>query len=252
MALAQQPVRLYRGGLVIMGVIQSSFIPWRGYFDFIDAVDLFVFHDDLQYTKNDWRNRNRIKTATGARWLTVPVRHRRHDQLICHTMIDYASNWIAKMRNRLRENYGKAPFFQPFFDEFSTILTAKHDTISRLNIAIIQWINPILGIATPLGYASDFSPRGSKTERLIDLLQKAGASAYLSGPRAGNYLVPEMFQEADIALYYKVYDYPEYSQLHGPFLDNLSILDLLFNHGPKARDYIKPLRADRIPAASFL
>lgn len=225
-----------------VGIIQSSYIPWRGYFDFIDDVDLFIFHDDLQYTKNDWRNRNKIKTDKGTTWLTVSVNYKSTSQLICDTTIDYSHRWNQKHINQIQQYYGKAPYFSEYRHDLFDILQHKFLTISELNIALCKWIMEKLYIKTPLHLSSEFRPVGKKTERLIDILIKVGATTYLSGPAAKDYLEEEEFKQAGIGLEYKVYDYPEYPQLHGKFEPQVSVLDLLFNCGEDSKKFIKSLR----------
>lgn len=224
-----------------VGIIQSNFIPWRGYFDFIDDVDLFVFHDDLQYTKGDWRNRNKIRTTTGTTWLTIPVKYRSTSQLITNTEIDYSQRWQQRHLNQINENYHKALFFDQVFNEYSQILLNKHSTISDLNVYLIKWIMKKLDIKTPIVMSSELNPIGSKTERLIDILTKLNATSYLSGPSAENYLDYKMFEDSGIGLYYKSYEYKEYQQQFQPFDGAVTVLDLIFNKGFDVRDYFKSI-----------
>jgi hypothetical protein len=234
---------------VRVGIIQSNYIPWRGYFDFIDDVDLFIFHDDLQYTKGDWRNRNKIKTPNGLVWLTVPVRYHKTDQIICETPIDDSQSWCKKHINQIIANYSKAPFFHHYADEFFAIIKQKFETISDLNVMLTRWIMEKLSITTPLRMSSEFEPAGTKTDRLIDILKKVGATIYLSGPSAKDYLETEKFAEACIELEYKSYVYREYLQLWGQFEPTVTILDLLFNCGEHSRDYLKSLKENEKVAA---
>lgn len=228
-----------------VGVIQSNYIPWRGYFDFIDSVDLFVFHDDLQYTKNDWRNRNRIVTPEGLKWLTVPVRYASVSQKIDEVPIDYTQKWAERHLNQLREHYRRAPFYPAYIDGFAAIVRQNFASISELNVALCRWAADILDIHTPMRMSRDLGLCGTKSERLIDLLKKLGGSVYLSGPSAEAYLDLELFRECGIQVEYKSYDYPSYPQLHPP-CGEASILDLIFNVGPDARTYLKSRTADRL------
>jgi hypothetical protein len=221
-----------------VGTIQSNFLPWRGYFDFIREVDLFIIHDDIQYTKGDWRNRNKIKTPRGAEWITVPVHYRQSSQLIEETPIDYSNPWARNMLNRIRDSYQKAPCLEPYFSELSELLLEPAETISDLNVRIIHWVCSHLEIKTPLTFSRDYNPQGAKTERLIGILKQVKASTYLSGPTAKAYLEPERFEQAGIKLEYKVYDYPEYEQLYPPFEPAVSVIDLLFMLGRDAKDYL--------------
>lgn len=231
-----------------VGIIQSNYVPWRGYFDFIDSVDMFVFHDDLQYTKNDWRNRNRILTPNGLRWLTVPVNYKTVSQRIDEVSIDYRQSWARNHLNLLEANYRRAPFFQTYVSQYADIVTHEFPSISRLNVVLCRWILPILNIHTPTLMSCDLNPSGSKSERLIDLLLKLGATSYLSGPSASAYLDLELFQRHGIRVEYKSYDYPPYPQFQTSFCGDASILDLLFHTGPDARHYLKSRSLDRVVA----
>lgn len=232
-----------------VGIIQSNYIPWRGYFDFISQCDLFIFHDDLQYTKGDWRNRNRVKTAAGTVWLTVPVKYRQTEQLICDTEIDDSTPWRKKHLNVFRESYRAAPHFRTAFALFEEALAQSHRTISELNIALIRRVCDFLGISTPMRLSAEFSPSGSKTDRLCGILRKAGASEYLSGPAARAYLDERQLEEAGFLLTYKSYDYPPYPQLHGGFEGAVSVLDLIAHLGPEAREFSRS-RSPNVRAGS--
>jgi hypothetical protein len=222
-----------------VGIIQSNYVPWRGYFDFIDEVDLFIFHDDLQYTKGDWRNRNKIKTPKGLVWLTVPVKYEQTSQRICDTRIDYSQKWREKHLDRFRANYAKTAFFVDAMTLWEEGLSCEDLTISQVNIRLIKLISSYLGIQTPLALSSECAATGTKTDRLIQLLRKAGATTYLSGPSAKAYLNENLFRDHAIRLEYKNYDYPTYPQPWGEFVGMVSVLDLIANTGRKARDYLK-------------
>jgi hypothetical protein len=221
-----------------IGTIQSNFLPWRGYFDFIREVDLFIIHDDVQYTKGDWRNRNKIKTPHGTQWITVPVHYRQTDQLIEETDIDNSKLWARGMLNKIKNSYQQAPHFEPYFSELSDLLLEPARTISDLNVRLIQWVCSHLEIKTPLTFSREYNPQGAKTERLIGILKQVDATTYLSGPSAQAYLEPELFEQAGICLEYKVYDYPEYEQLYLPFEPAVSVIDLLFMVGKEANKYL--------------
>lgn len=226
-----------------VGIIQSNYIPWRGYFDFIDDVDLFMFYDDVQYTKNDWRNRNKIKMANGLIWLTVPVLFKLSEGiLIQDAKIDYRTDWVRKHMDSIRFSYCKSGFYRSYSEEFFYLLSKRFETISELNVNICKWIMKKLDITPEIKMSSAYHASGSRTDRLIDILKKAGATSYLSGPAAKNYLEVEKFKEAGIWLEYKTYEYLEYPQLHGKFEPSVSILDLLFNCGKDSRKYLKSIK----------
>ena len=222
-----------------VGIIQSNFLPWRGYFDFIRQVDFFIIEDDVQYTKGDWRNRNRIKTPRGTEWITVPVNYRKTEQLIQDTPIDYSTPWARRMLNRIWESYRIAPFFDLYFSELSDLLNQSAVSISGLNLSLVQWVCRHLEIDTPVGFSQDYHPRGKKTERVISILQQIKADAYLSGPSGRNYILPELFEQAGIRLEYKQYNYPEYEQYYPPFDSSVSVLDLLFMKGAEAKYHLE-------------
>lgn len=236
-----------------VGIIQSSFIPWRGYFDFIASVDLFVFHDDIQYTKGDWRNRNRIKAPDGTPWLTVPVHYHTVQQHICDTCIDEQTPWASRHIHLLREHYRHAPYQQEMLDLYSAGLAdaGTNATISTLNIELIRRVCAYLHIDTPLMLSSELSPVGTKTERLLDMLGKLNATAYLSGPSAEAYIDKQAFQKSGIQLEYKTYDYLDYPQLWGAFVGAVSVLDLIANCGADSVAYLHSQTPDSIvtPAA---
>ena len=224
-------------------IIQSNYLPWRGYFDFIDSVDLFIVYDDVQFTRRDWRTRNLLKTAQGPRWLSVPVRYRERSQLICETEIDYSRDWQTDHLNLVRLHLAKAPYLRHVLVLMESAFDLRFRTISELNVAFMRAICAYLRIETPLRMSSEFGATGAKTERLIQLLTAAGATSYLSGPSARGYLDAPRFEAAGIALEYKTYDYPPYAQLWGPFDGAVSILDTIANCGHDARAVIKERRA---------
>jgi hypothetical protein len=228
-----------------VGIIQSNYIPWRGFFDFIDDVNLFIFHDDLQYTKGDWRNRNLIKTHHGRQWLTVPVKQGHTQRLIMETEIDYSQHWPKVHFNKLQANYYSAPFMENYINDFMGIINQKFSKLSDLNVALCLWLMEMLEIRTPVRFAPEFSPVGKRTAKLLDILTKVGAQSYLSGPSGANYLDVELFRRHGIQLEFKSYDYPPYPQLWGEFVGEVSVLDLLFNTGPEARRYLKSQTPNR-------
>lgn len=222
-----------------VAIIQSNYIPWKGYFDIINEADLFIFYDDVQFTKNDWRNRNRIKTHQKSAWITIPVSTDK-DFLICEVEIKN-SHWAIKHWKTLTQYYSRAPYFkwlQPFLEE--VYLGKRWDTLSELNHFLICTLSrDYLGITTEFQDSREFKPEGKKLDRLIDLLWKAGAEIYISGPAAKGYIQEERFVEAGICLQYKDYSgYPEYPQFFPPFEHGVTILDLLFHTGPDAPWYI--------------
>lgn len=222
-----------------VAVDQPNYIPWKGYFELIHDVDLFVFYTDVQYTTRDWRNRNRIPTQHGLLWLTVPVGHDTQ-RLICDVAIPDPS-WQTKHFEILRHTYAHAPFFgkyRTFLEE--TYLKRIWVSLLDLDRFLIERIaHDFLGIRTVFADSRDFSTSGVKHERLLNLLSSIGATAYESGPAAKDYIVPADYASRGIELSWKSYDgYPPYPQDNGPFTHFVSILDLLFQVGDDAPYYI--------------
>lgn len=229
-----------------VAAIQSSFLPWRGYFDFIASVDVFVFLDDVQYSKNGWRNRNRIKTPQGSRWITVPVRHRSIAQLIVDTEIDDRKDWRESHMRLWHENYGTAPYSRGVMELLGDMERETVDTISELNIALTRRIAANLQIGTRTMLSSDLRLSGTKTDRLVDLVKNLHATTYLSGPSADTYLDKDAFRKNGIRLEYKAYDYGPYPQLWGPFEGAVTVLDLIANCGSDARNHIRSRTPDQV------
>jgi hypothetical protein len=222
-----------------VAVLQSNYIPWKGYFDIIHDVDLFIFHDDLQYTKGDWRNRNKIKTANGLKWLTIPVGISEKRLIVDVQLPD--NGWQKKHWFEIETNYSKAPYFGLYKEFFKDVyLNRKWEHLYELNHYLIKEISSrFLGITTEFADSRDFHSEGAKQEKLITLLKSAGADYYLSGPAAKDYINEADFKSAEIELAWKDYSgYTEYEQLFGGFEHGVSIIDMLFNAGEKAPYYI--------------
>ena len=228
-----------------VAILQSNYIPWKGYFDMIAAVDEFILYDDMQYTRRDWRNRNQIKTPQGAQWLTVPVQVKgKYDQKIRDTEIDCA-DWAFLHWKALVQNYRRAPHF----DEVAALieplyLAETYSHISRLNRRFIEVVCGYLGIKTVISNSWDYTLLDGKTERLADLCAQAGGTEYISGPSAKDYVEVGVFKEKGIKLTWFDYSgYPEYQQLWGEFTHGVTILDLLFNCGKDAHHYMRYVRS---------
>lgn len=223
-------------------ILQPSYIPWRGYFHQIQKADVFVLYDCVQYDEHGWRNRNRIKTANGLQWLTIPVIAKgvhANSTPIKEVRLVPNSPWKTKHWKAIEQSYGKAPHFnryapvaEPFYRRSDEMLV---DLTCELTIALSR----ALGINhTQFVRSSTLSAQGTKTDRLLNILTRLGATHYISGPSARDYLQLDKLAAAGISVEFLSYDYPEYPQLHGPFEPAVSILDLLFNVGPEAGKYI--------------
>jgi hypothetical protein len=224
-----------------VAILQSNYIPWKGYFDMIGAVDEFILYDDMQYTRRDWRNRNQIKTPQGVQWLTVPVRVKgKYDQKIRDTEIDGAE-WAAAHWKALSQNYARAPHFAEVAAWVEPLYLAAPAThLSELNRRFIEAICAYLRIETVIGDSRDYVLVEGKTERLADLCAQAGGTEYISGPAAKNYIDERVFEARGIKLSWFDYSgYSEYPQLWGEFTHGVTVLDLLFNCGREARRYMR-------------
>jgi hypothetical protein len=224
-----------------IAIVQSNYIPWRGYFDIIGLVDEFVLYDIVQFTKRDWRNRNRIKTPAGLRWLTIPVATAgAYHQSIAETRIS-DPGWAATHWRTLTHAYAHAPYFEAYRDRWAALYAAcaGHELLSDVNRLLIEAVAADLGLTTTITDASAYSANGERSERLLAICRAAGAATYLSGPTARAYLDVARFAAEGVAVEFMDYSsYQPYPQMHGPFEPSVSVLDLLFNTGPRAREYV--------------
>lgn len=220
-------------------ILQSNYIPWKGYFDLIAAADEFIFYDDAQYTKNDWRNRNKIKTQNGVQWLTVPVSVSGSYPFKIKEAKVINNGWHIKHWKSIQQNYGKAPYYKELSSKFNKIYEQRWDLLIDLNRELIATICSFLAIATKLTSSSEYNLVEGKSEKLVSLCQQAGGTEYISGPAAKSYLDESLFEKAGIKVTWFDYSgYPTYPQLHGDFVHEVSILDLLFNCGAESRKYM--------------
>ncbi len=224
-------------------ILQPSYIPWRGYFDQIRQADVFVFYDDVQYDRRGWRNRNRIKTRQGPQWLTIPVLARGAQTEgipIRHIRVCWDEDWATAHWKAIRHAYAQAPFFKTYAAQVEEMYGQRPEYLADFTIDLSVRLAHLLGIDTPRFLRSSEleGVRGSKTARLLSVLQKVGADTYLSGPSAREYIEEDLFRQAGIGLEYMTYNYPEYPQLYPPFNGQVSILDLLFMTGGKALEYL--------------
>lgn len=228
-----------------VAILQSNYIPWKGYFDIIHDVDLVVFHDDLQYTKADWRNRNRIKTSNGPRWLTIPVGTDEHRR-ICDVGLP-RGDWAPTHWRRLEASYRRTPFFEEYRPYFESVyLHRGWRTLSDLNQTLIREIaRDLLGVRTEFRWSTEFALTHAKGQRVLELLSHLGADTYVSGPAAQSYLDARACADAGVTVEWKDYaGYPEHAQVYPPFTHHVSILDLLFHTGPAAAWHIWGWRRD--------
>lgn len=232
-----------------VAILQSNYIPWKGYFDLINSVDEFIFYDEMQYTERDWRNRNKIKTLNGLVWLSIPVNNKgfqqNHQQIKDSLVSDFS--WTKKHWGTIFQNYKKTPYFNEYKEIIEELYLGKEERyLCEINYKFIRTINNILGIKTKLTFSTDYKLIEGKTERLVDLVKQAGGAEYISGPAAKDYIDEKLFEDADIKLTWMDYSgYPEYNQLYPPFEHGVSILDLIFNCGKNATKYMKSFSNDK-------
>jgi hypothetical protein len=222
-------------------ILQSSYIPWKGYFDLIGLADEFILYDDVQYTRRDWRNRNQIKTAAGLQWLTIPVEVKgRYFQSIRETRIS-DPGWAEKHWKSILHSYARAPHFKlyrSFFEDLYLGAAATH--LSEVNYRFIRAICELLDIRTRITWSSDYGQDHGRSERLLSLCAAVGCHRYLSGPSAKGYLDVDLFRASGVEVEFMDYTgYPIYPQLHGAFEHHVSVVDLIFNTGSDAPRYTK-------------
>jgi hypothetical protein len=227
-----------------VAIIQSNYLPWKGYFDLIASVDEVVLYDDMQYTRRDWRNRNQIKTPHGVQWLTVPVKVKgKFNQSIRATEID-GDDWRDSHWKTIFANYRRAPNFFEVRDIFEPLfLSRNYVYLSELNRTFIEAVCSYLNIRSKISNSWDYVLVDGKTERLVNICLQAGAGEYVSGPAARAYIDPSVFESFGVSLTWFDYaDYPEYPQLWGEFTHFVSILDLLFNCGRNSIEFMRCVR----------
>ena len=229
---------------MIIAVHQPQYIPWIGYFNKIASVDAFVLLDNVQYKKNEFQNRNKIKTCNGTQWLTVPVKYK-FPQKISEVMINNNYPWQRKHLQALRTNYSKAPYFKQYYHFIEQILQRPWEKLSDLNSIIIKELCQLLGFNTKLYSSSELTINENEPNaRLIKICQHFNADTYLSGKGAIKYLNLSLFERATIQVRFQDFYHPIYQQLFGDFVPNLSIIDLIFNYGDNSADIIRQTKGE--------
>jgi hypothetical protein len=224
---------------MIVAVHQPQYLPWIGYFHKIDKADVFVLLDNVQFKKNEWQNRNKIKTAQGWQWLTVPVLYK-YPQLINEVPINNKVNWQHKQRQALLSNYKKAPRYDLLETFFTEIFSSSWEIISQLNIETVRRLTEILGIDTPLYVASELGEFPEHPdERLIAIAQHFGAETYLAGAGGREYMDLEKYDKTGVKVVFQDFSHPIYNQLFGEFEPFMSVIDLIFNHGDESLSIVR-------------
>jgi hypothetical protein len=222
-----------------VAILQSNYIPWKGVFDMIHQVEKFVFFEDVDYTKRDWRTRNTVKTSNGDTSLAVPVTKAPRGTKIFEIELFNDGKWQKKHLSTIKLAYSKAKYFKEFewlLDEI--YVNHTWEKLSEFNIFVTKLLCKVLGIEAEFINSVDLATEGFKDDKLLAICKKVGATHYLSGPAAKDYINDDKFREANISLEYIDYTYPEYPQLHGEFNHYVSVLDLIFNCGPEAKKFI--------------
>ena len=216
---------------------QPEHLPWLGFFHKVAQAELFVILDNVQFRKNYFQNRNKIRTAGGWTWVKVPVTHG-SDTLIKDIAISDDSRWGKKWWGTIFYSYKKANFFEKYSGKLHDTVNREWKLLSELNIALIEILLGYLGVDVKIVKASDLSVKGKGSELILEICKEAGASTYLSGISGKDYLKTEDFRKEDIEIVYQEFHHPIYKQLHEPFMPCMSVIDLLFNHGDDSLDII--------------
>ncbi len=236
-----------------VGILQPGYIPWVGFFEQIDQVDEFIYLDDVQFTRRDWRSRNRILTRDGPKWLTVPVQSVAGDKsvgraLLPEVRIQNDRPWFETHLRTIEHAYKRAPHFDSYFSDLERILQAKHESLIELDIAIVALLCGYLGLDAPVRRSSSLAVVDKGSDRILQLCLRAGATDYYSGAAARDYLDLATFQSHRIRVWFQGHQCEPYRQQHASeFVPYLSVLDLLFNEGERALDIVRAGR--RLEAA---
>jgi len=224
-----------------VAIHQPQYMPWLGYFDKIDQADVFVLLDDVQYKKNEWQNRNRIRNAEGESWLTVPVFHE-FGQKINDVKIDNHHRWKEKHIKSIEMNYSKSPYFDAYISFFHESFEKEWEYLADLNIHFIKFFTAVFGITSDIVNSSALKIETASTERLIDICRELEADTYLAGAGGSDYMDLDLFEKSGIRLECQNYVHPEYKQVYNGFCSHLSALDLLFCQG---EDSLRIIREGR-------
>jgi hypothetical protein len=224
---------------MMIAIHQPQFMPWLGYFDKMDRCDIFVLLDNVQFKKNEYQNRNKIKTSQGWEWFTIPVKYR-YPQKINEVMIENSFNWRKKHLHALETNYGKSPYFERYIDRFNRFYQQEWQSLSQVNIASVRLLKELIGIDTKMIIASEMEGLSDEpNQRLIDICKRLGSDTYLAGSQGKEYMEIDSFNEAHIHIVFQEFKHPVYSQLFGKFEYFMSAIDLVFNSGNESLEIIR-------------
>ncbi|MBW2558001.1 MAG: WbqC family protein [Deltaproteobacteria bacterium] len=223
---------------MIISVHQPQYLPWLGYFDKINTADIFVLLDNVQFKKNEWQNRNKIKTANGWQWLTVPVMYK-YPQSIKEVEINNKDKWQHRQRQAIISNYKKAPCWSLLEGFFEEVFSSEWQYISQLNIHVVKRLAGLLGITTPIHVASELGEfPEDPDDRLIALTKHFNAGVYLAGGGGKGYMDMERYARSGVDVIFQEYSHPVYDQLFGAFEPFMSVVDLIYNHGEKSLEIL--------------
>jgi len=215
--------------------MQPGYLPWLGFFELIYNCDIFVLLDDVQYTKKDWRSRNRIRTKDGWMWLTVPVSTKNKQlQLINEARINPCSEWRKKHLKAIEINYHRAKYFRKYFPYFEKLYADDWEYLVDLDVEIINWLMGVLNIKTPIIKSSSLNTQGKKEDKIINICRKLGAVELYDSKAAQNILDLSKFSKEGIMIKFQDYQHPIYNQIYKPFIPYMSVIDLLFQWGPES------------------
>jgi len=224
---------------MIVSVHQPHYLPWSGYFDKIDSADVFVLLDCVQFEKNGWQNRNRIKTSQGESWLTVPVLHD-FGQLINETLIDNKMKWRQKHIKSIITNYSRAPFFKQYINIFENIYLKEWEDLSTLNTEMLFMFSETIGVKTKIRLSSDLKDLPiDPNQRLVEIVKHYNGDCYLAGKGSLSYIDTDLFEKNGIKVIFQEYSPEIYPQLYGEFIPGLSLVDMIFNVGNESYNIIK-------------
>lgn len=227
-------------------IMQPTYLPWVGYFDLLDQADTFIFLDSVQFERQSWQQRNRVRTPDGWQWLTVPVL-RRFPQMIFEVRINSATDWQRKHLATIQQHYAGTPFWDRHREAIGHLYGRPWETLADLNISAIKYIARELGITPTFVRSSELVACGQRVNLLIGLCHEVKADVYLSPEGAATYIEQDnRFAEEGITLEYHHYTPVPYRQRYSPFIPYLSVIDLLFNEGPRSREIIRAGRRDEV------
>lgn len=222
----------------ILTIRQPGYLPYIGFFKKIQASDIFVFLDDVQYTRSDFDNRNKIRTRENSMWLTIPI-FNKTGQTLNEVKIDYSKKWVSKHKSSIKYNYEKAPYFEEYWKDIKSILEKSWDKLIDLNMELINYFIIKLEINTKTVFSSELNINKTGSEKLLEICKDLDVDTYLSGEFGRNYLDTNLFQHENIKVIFEKFEHPTYNQTFDGFMQNMSIIDLLFNEGENAKNILK-------------